>query len=275
MKRRMDIHVHPPKVQPRADDVLCSSVPCNLPGPPCQPQGHGAATGLSWQLGLAHPSGASREAVGKVNVPAPKPGAAGSEKSCPVSTHPALLSWHRALPPCLPWCCPCSHDPHPAHEPLVPLQVEDATSFHSFQTNYTETRGEMHFTRNATKPVGPPARGMRWELLMARIQEPASHSSCSTAGATRQKITNISPALVMGLAAKGNLQVRNSCWVVQAPGCGEELQSQFAPSVSTAWYWETHLLHTPGTALGSPLLPSNFISLPPFPRNYMAAANSF
>lgn len=179
-----------------------------------------------------------------------------------MSPHPALLSWHR---PSL--FAPSSHDP--ANEPLAaPLEVEDATSFLPFQINCTETKGEMRRTRNVTNPVGPPPSGKRWELLMAsRIQEPASHSSCSTAGATRQEITNISPALVMGLAAKGNFQARSSCWVAHAPGYGEELQPQFAPTVST-------VLGRPKSCTPQ-ALSANCVSLPPFPRNYMAAANSF
>lgn len=51
----------------------------------------------------------------------------------------------------------------------VPLEVEDATSFLSFQTNYTETKGEICHTRNFTKPASPPPSRIRWELQMARL----------------------------------------------------------------------------------------------------------
>lgn len=56
----------------------------------------------------------------------------------------------------------------------VPLEVEDVTSFLPFQTNYTETKGEVCHVRNITKTVSPPPSRNRWELWMARIQMPAA-----------------------------------------------------------------------------------------------------
>lgn len=93
--------------------MLCSPAPSERPGPLCQPQAHDAATRFSWQLGLAHPSGATQEAARKVNVLAPNPGAAGSEKAWLMSTHSAPLSWHHTfLSVCLNICTrSCGTDP--------------------------------------------------------------------------------------------------------------------------------------------------------------------
>lgn len=167
----------------------------------------------------------------------------------------------------------------------VPLKVEDPTSFLPFQTNYTETKGEIQHNRNVTKPASPPPSGIRWELQMARVQMPAAgllllllncwrhqtkdkkHLSCSHDGPSSkrkfpgQKLLLDSPCSRL-------------CGRAAIP------QHLFAPAANTVWYrqvGQTSVLHTPGANLGSSLLPSDCISLPPlplFPRDDMAVADS-
>lgn len=60
----------------------------------------------------------------------------------------SITAWGQTYKLCLLW----EHN----ESLTVPLEVEDGTSFLSFQTNYTETKGEMHHSRNVTKPASPP-----------------------------------------------------------------------------------------------------------------------